>query len=56
MSEANLAIDKLRNIEALWEKLKAVKTNTPEYVALTKQIGVLSMEYQKIAEAAKKPQ
>jgi hypothetical protein len=56
VSEANVAIDKLQHIEELWEKLKAVKHNTPEYAALIKQIGVLSMEYQHLAEAARKPE
>lgn len=56
MSEANVAIDKLRRIEDLWEKLKPVKPNTPEYAALIKQIGVLSIEYQQLAEVARKPQ
>ena len=55
MSEASVAIDKLRHIEELWEKLKPVKPNTPEYASLIKQIGALSMEYQRLAEAAKKP-
>ena len=56
MSDANVAIGKLRHIEDLWEKLKAVKSNTPDYAALIKQIGLLSMEYQTLAEAAKKPE
>jgi hypothetical protein len=55
VSEASVAIDKLRHIEELWEKLKPVKPNTPEYASLIKQIGALSMEYQRLAEAAKKP-
>jgi hypothetical protein len=56
VSDANVVIDKLRHIEELWEKLKAVKTNTPEYAVLIKQIGVLSIEYQQLAEVAKKPE
>jgi hypothetical protein len=56
VSEANVAIDKLQHIEELWEKLKAVKHNTPEYSALIKRIGALSMEYQHLAEAVKKPE
>ncbi len=56
MSDANVAIGKLRHIEDLWEKLKAVKSSTPEYTALIKQIGVLSIEYQKLAEAVEKPE
>jgi hypothetical protein len=55
MNETSIAIDKLRRIEELWEKLKEVKTNTPEYRALVKEIGVLSLEYQQLVEAAKKP-
>jgi hypothetical protein len=55
VSEANVAIDKLRHIEELWERLKAAKPKTPEYAVLMSQIGVLSMEYQRLAEAAKKP-
>jgi hypothetical protein len=53
VSEASIAIDKLRHIEELWEKLKAVKPNTVPYSALIQQIGVLSKEYQHLAEAAK---
>ena len=53
MSDASVAIDKLRCIEELWEKLKGIKTNTPEYTTLVKQIGALSIEYQKLVEAAK---
>jgi hypothetical protein len=56
VSEASVAIDKLRHIEELWEELKPIKPHTPEYGALVKQIGVLSMQYQKLAEAAKKPE
>ena len=54
MSEASVAIDQLRHIEELWEKLKPIKPHTPEYAALVKQIGVLSTEYQRLAEAATK--
>jgi len=53
VSEANIAINKLRSIEASWEKLKGFKTNTPEYRALVKEIAVLSTEYQALIEAAK---
>ena len=56
MNGASLAIEKLRRIEKLWEQLRATKTNTVEYKTIVKQIGVLSMEYQKIAEAAEKPE
>jgi hypothetical protein len=56
VSEATVAIDKLRHIEELWEKLKAVKPSTSEYAGLVKQIGALSTEYQRLAEAAKKLQ
>lgn len=52
MTEASIAIDKLRRIEELWEKLKGAKTNTLEYKALIKEIGALSIEYQKLVEAA----
>jgi hypothetical protein len=55
VSEATVAIEKLRHIEELWEKLKAVKPKNPEYATLVKQIGTLSTEYQHLAEAAKKP-
>jgi hypothetical protein len=54
VSESSVAIDKLQHIEELWEKLKPVKPHTPEYTLLVKQIGVLSREYQQLAEAAKK--
>ena len=53
MSEANIAINKLRRIEESWEKLKGFKTNTPEYRALIKEISVLSTEYQALIESAK---
>jgi hypothetical protein len=53
VSEANIAINKLRRIEESWEKLKGFKTNTPEYQALIKEIAVLSTEYQALIEAAK---
>jgi hypothetical protein len=56
MNNASLAIEKLRRIEELWEQLKGTKTNTLEYRAIVKEIGVLSMEYQELAEAAKKPE
>ncbi len=55
MSDASVAIDKLKRIEKLWEKLKELKTNAPEYASLVKQIAVLSAEYQKLVEAAKTP-
>jgi hypothetical protein len=55
VSEPSVAIDKLRHIEELWEKLKTVKTNTPEYETLIKQIRVLSTEYQRLIEFVKKP-
>jgi len=51
MTNASIAIDKLRRIEELWEKLKGAKTNTPEYKALIKEIGALSIEYQKLVDA-----
>lgn len=53
MSEANVAINKLRRIEESWEKLKGFKTNTSEYRELIKDIAVLSTEYQALIEAAK---
>jgi hypothetical protein len=56
MKDVTIAIEKLRHIEELWEKLKEAKSNTPEYRALVKEIGVLSMEYQTLVEAAKNPQ
>ena len=48
------AIDKLRRIEYLWEKLRGTKINTPEYKTLTHEIGVLSMEYQAVTAPDKK--
>jgi hypothetical protein len=51
---ANEAIEKLARIEQLWEQLRGAKTNTPEYKKLVNEIGVLSMEYQKLAEAGRK--
>lgn len=56
MNNAAMAIEKLRRIEELWEQLRGTKTNTLEYRTIVKQIGVLSMEYQELAEAAKKPE
>lgn len=53
MSDASTAIDKLQRIEELWERLKGIKTNAPEYAPLVKQVAVLSAEYQKLVEAAK---
>jgi hypothetical protein len=51
---ANEAIEKLARIERLWEQLRTTKTDTPEYKRLVNEIGVLSMEYQKLAEAGRK--
>jgi hypothetical protein len=51
---ANEAIEKLARIEQLWEQLRSARTNTPEYKRLVNEIGVLSMEYQKLAEAGRK--
>ncbi|HEY4837547.1 MAG TPA: hypothetical protein VIH72_03005 [Candidatus Acidoferrales bacterium] len=51
---ANEAIEKLTRIEQLWEQLRSTKTDTPEYKRLVNEIGVLSMEYQKLAEAGRK--
>ena len=53
MTEANVALDKLRRIQQSWEKLKVFKTNTPVYRALIKEIAVLSREYQTLVESAK---
>jgi hypothetical protein len=53
VTEATIAIEKLRRIEESWEKLKAFKVSTPEYRALIRQIAVLSKEYQTIVESAK---
>jgi hypothetical protein len=51
---ANEAIEKLTQIEHLWEQLRSTRSHTPEYKKLVKEIGVLSMEYQKLVEAGKK--
>jgi hypothetical protein len=51
---ANEAIEKLTRIEQLWKQLKSTKTDTLEYRSIVKEIGVLSMEYQKLAEAGRK--
>lgn len=53
MSDASIAIDKLKRIEESWEKLKGIKTNAPEYSPMIEQIAVLSADYQKLVEAAK---
>jgi hypothetical protein len=55
MSDESIAIGKLRRIEELWEQLKAAKTNTAGYEALIKDIRALSLEYQKLVVAVKKP-
>jgi hypothetical protein len=51
---ANEAIEKLARIEQLWEQLRSARTNTPECKRLVNEIGVLSIEYQKLAEAGRK--
>ena len=48
MSAFALETDKLRQINELWEKLRATKTNSPEYKRLINEIGVLSMEYHQV--------
>jgi len=51
---ASEAIEKLTRIEQLWKQLKSTTTDTPEYKRLVNEIGALSMEYQKLAEAGRK--
>jgi len=51
---ASEAIEKLTRIEHLWKQLKSTKTDTLEYRSIVKEIGVLSTEYQKLAEAGRK--
>jgi regulator of sigma D len=51
---ANEAIEKLTRIEQLWKQLRSTTANTLEYKMLVKEIGVLSMEYQDLTEAARK--
>jgi hypothetical protein len=51
MDDANIATENLRRIDELWEQLKATKVNTLEYKTIVKEIGVLSMEYQKLVDA-----
>jgi hypothetical protein len=51
---ASEAIEKLTRIEKLWEQLRSTRANTPEYKRLVNEIGVLSLEYQKLAEAGRK--
>lgn len=48
MNAVELAADKLRHINQLWEKLRGTKTDTPEYKRLINEIGVLSMEYHQV--------
>jgi hypothetical protein len=55
MSDVGTAINTLRRIEELWQKLQGAKTDTPEYAALSEQIRALSTEYQKIVVVAKTP-
>jgi len=52
VTDASIAIEILRRIKELWEKLKGAKTNTLEYNALIKEIGILSVEYQKLVDSA----
>jgi hypothetical protein len=55
MNDANIATESLRRIDERWEQLKATKVNTLEYKTIAKEIGVLSMGYQKLVDAPKKP-
>jgi hypothetical protein len=54
MSYATVVIDKRRRIEALWEKLRGTKTDTPEYNAIVNEIGVLAMEYHGLVDLERK--
>jgi hypothetical protein len=55
MGAVTSAADKLRRINQLWEKLRATKTDTPEYKRLINEIGVLSMEYHQVVELTGQP-
>jgi hypothetical protein len=55
MSEADLAVDKLRRIQQLWTELGRTKLNAPEYQTVLARIRILSAEYQAILDAAPKP-
>jgi hypothetical protein len=50
MNNPDLAADKLRRIENLWEKLRRTRTDTPEYKSLVNEIGSLSMEYHQLVD------
>jgi hypothetical protein len=55
MREASIAIEKLRRIRKLWQKVRGTRVNTPKYRKAIAQIGVLSKEYQKLVNAVRKP-
>jgi hypothetical protein len=51
MNETDIAVEKLRRIQRLWEELGRTKLNTPEYKTLMERIRVLSAEYQLLVDA-----
>jgi hypothetical protein len=55
MNDTSVAIAKLQRIQELWRELGRTKSNSPAFETLMKEIRVLSTEYQKIVDAAKKP-
>ncbi len=55
MTRPSTAIKKLRRIRKLWQSVRGTRVNTPRYKRIINKIGVLSKQYQKLFEAAKKP-
>ena len=56
MNEPDGVLAKLQRIQQLWIELGRTKLKTPEYERLIDAIRVLSVEYQGIVDASKKPQ
>ena len=50
MNAVAIAVDKRRQIERLWKKLRGTKIDTSEYKTLIHEIGVLVMEYHAVTE------
>jgi hypothetical protein len=55
MNETKVAIEKLQRIQELWRELGRMESSAPGYETLLKKIRILSAEYQKHVDAAKKP-
>jgi chaperonin cofactor prefoldin len=53
--ETGSIAEKLKRIEDLWLELERTKPDTPVYRALIERIFALSLEYQALVDASKKP-